>query len=86
LPRPSLSLQDHELGAVFFRAALKALDRYDNLLRRFGIQDQTYHRRLLDETRRYYNPIVAQEPRLVPIRGNFELIQDQISATLQFAN
>lgn len=59
-------------------AVVKGLDRYDNLIRAFGIQDSAYHARLLDECRLVYDPIFQREDALKPLYENYELLKREL--------
>jgi (p)ppGpp synthase/HD superfamily hydrolase len=60
-------------------AVVKALDRYDNLIRAFGLQDPQYHARLLNECVSTYDPIFQRETVLKPLRETYELLKRELA-------
>lgn len=60
-------------------AVVKALDRYDNLIRGFGLQDPKYHERLLNECAQTYDSIFTRETALAPLRDNYELLKNELA-------
>jgi GTP pyrophosphokinase len=59
-------------------AVIKGLDRYDNLIRAFAIDDPKYHRRILGECAAVYDEIFHREPELQGFRPNYELLKEEL--------
>lgn len=59
-------------------AIIKGLDRYDNLIRAFAIDDPKYHRRILNECAAVYDTIFQREPELAGLRPNYELLKQEL--------
>ena len=59
-------------------AVIKGLDRYDNLIRAFAIDDPKYHRRILSECAAVYDEIFHREPELQGFRSNYELLKEEL--------
>jgi hypothetical protein len=59
-------------------AVIKGLDRYDNLIRAFAIDDPKYHRRVLSECTAVYDKIFEREPELQGLRSNYELLKEEL--------
>ncbi|MEK7140376.1 MAG: hypothetical protein AAB815_01175 [Patescibacteria group bacterium] len=51
---------------------LKCLDRFHNIIRSFGIKDQEYLNRYINESKMYYVPIFRREPLLTDISVLFD--------------
>jgi hypothetical protein len=59
-------------------AVVKGLDKYDNVIRAFAIDDPKYHRRVLTECAAVYDDIFQREPELQAIRPNYELLKQEL--------
>ena len=59
-------------------AVIKGLDRYDNLIRAFGINDAKYHARILSECTAVYDEILNREPELHSLISNYELLKKEL--------
>jgi hypothetical protein len=59
-------------------AVVKGLDRYDNVIRAFAIDDPKYHRRVLTECAAVYDEIFHREPELQGFRSNYELLKEEL--------
>jgi hypothetical protein len=57
----------------------KAIDRFDNMVRSFGISDPTYHARLLSENERVYAPAFVSVSALAPLADKFFLLDRELS-------
>ncbi|CAB4821002.1 unannotated protein [freshwater metagenome] len=59
-------------------AVIKGLDRYDNLIRVFAIEDSKYHQRVLSECAAVYDDIFKREPGLQVFRSDYELLKKEL--------
>lgn len=59
-------------------AVIKGLDRYDNLIRAFAIDDSKYHRRILSECTAVYDDILKREPELQVFRSDYDLLKKEL--------
>ena len=60
-------------------AVAKGLDRFDNLIRAFGLQDPKYHSKVLDECAKIYDPIFAREPLLKSFSRTYSLLKQELA-------
>ena len=62
---------------------VKALDRYNNMLRSFGIEDPAYLNRLLDENRTVYHRFFEGNSVLKPLRDTYFQLQVEMERRVE---
>ena len=82
LTRPPNQSRDdflmHVQGLRGENAVIKGLDRYDNLIRAFSIDDPHYHQRVLSECTAVYDNIFTREPELQTFRAKYEFLKKEL--------
>ncbi len=59
-------------------AAIKCLDRFDNLIRSFSLNDRDYFRRILKECDDVYDGLMDKHPELDTFRTDYDLLKAEI--------
>lgn len=68
----------HVKGLRGEAAVIKGLDRYDNLIRAFSINDPNYHHRILSECTAVYDDIFTREPELQTFCAQYEFLKQEL--------